>query len=180
MEHIMLLEQRDERALEMLKARYGTYCRSIIYRLLRSEEETDEAMDDLWLRVWESVPPVRPLNWKSWLARTARNIAIDRIKYNEASCRNGMTVAIEELADCLPDPQWEDRMEMDALREILNGFVRSLKQEERRVFVLRYWYGETVNAIAVRYGFTEGKVHTMLHRLRGRLKRYLEQEGYAV
>lgn len=54
-----LLEQRDARALELLKETYGKCCYSIIYGLLRSHEETEEVLNDVWPRIWSSIPPAR-------------------------------------------------------------------------------------------------------------------------
>ena len=177
---IELLERRDESALDLLRTHYGDYCRAIIQRLLGSDEETEEALSDVWMQVWNAIPPARPRHLKSYLAQTARNIAINRIRRDNTARRSGTTVLLDELAECLPDRSWEDRERSRELREALNGFLHGLPREERTIFVRRYWFGETVPEIARTYHYSESKVTSLLHRLRKRLKSHLEQEGIQV
>ena len=49
---------------------------------------------------------------------------------------------------------------------------------ERRVFLCRYWYMDSVKDIAKLFDFTEAKVTSMLHRTRERFRALLEKEGY--
>ena len=177
---IELLERRDEKALELLRFHYGDYCRAILQRLLGSREETEEALSDVWLQVWNAIPPARPRHLKAYLAQTARNTAINRIRRDNTAMRSGTTVLLDELAECLPDRSWEDWEQANAIRDILNGFLHSLPQQERTIFVRRYWFGETVPELARAFHYSESKVTSLLHRLRKRLKNHLEQEGITV
>ena len=66
------------------------------------------------------------------------------------------------------------------MNRILNTFVRSLPDTERRVFLLRYWYLESVDNITKRFGFSQSKVKSMLFRTRNKLRKELEKEGILV
>lgn len=177
---IELLERRDERALELLRESYGGYCHAIVLRLLGDEQEAEEALSDVWMQVWSSIPPARPRHLKAYLAKTARNIAINRIRRDCAAKRSGTTVMLDELAECIPDRSWEDRARSEEVRDALNAFLHSLPGEERKIFVRRYWFGETVPEIAREFHHSESRVTSLLHRLRKRLKKHLEQEGLRV
>ena len=61
---------------------------------------------------------------------------------------------------------------------MIGGFVAGLKEPEQLVFTARYYYLTPVAEIASRLGLSESKVKSMLYRLRGRLRRQLEKEGY--
>ena len=74
----------------------------------------------------------------------------------------------------------EQTMEEKELVEILNGFLEKLPVTQRRVFVCRYWYFDSVEDIAKRFGFGQSKVKMMLFRTRKKLKEILEKEGYQV
>ena len=174
------LEQRDESALELMRTQYGDYCRAILQRLLGNEEETEEALSDVWMQVWNAIPPARPQNLKAYLAQTARNTALNRIRRDSTARRSGTTVLLDELAECLPDRNWEDQERRWEVREALNSFLRQLSEEERKIFLCRYWFGETVPEIACTYQYSESKVTSLLHRLRKRLKKHLNQEGITV
>ena len=46
------------------------------------------------------------------------------------------------------------------------------------MFIRRYFYTETMNVIADRYGLTEKNVSVILTRTRKKLKLHLMKEGY--
>lgn len=174
---IELLERRDEQGLALLKEKYSDYCYGIIYRLLRDHEQTEEALSDLWLKIWNAIPPARPARLRAYLAKTARNTAIHYIQHNDAQKRSGITVLLDELAECVPDPKWEGEYD---LKELLRSFVEALEPEEQRIFLRRYWYGATVQELAEAMHCTESRITGILYRIRKRLRKYLEKEGYNV
>lgn len=176
MDIIELLERRDEAGLQLLKQHYTDYCYSIIYNLLRSHEEAEEALSDVWLRMWNSIPPERPLHLRAYLAKTARNIALDYIKRNNALKRSGLTVLLDEIAEVIPDTAKSDV----ALKDSLNRFLRSLGDSEQRIFLQRYWYGATIEELAQQWECSQTKIANLLHRTRKKLRKHLEQEGYSL
>ena len=70
----------------------------------------------------------------------------------------------------------EKAMEAAELTEQLNRFLSALPQTEQRVFVCRYWYLLSVDAIAQKFGFSQSKVKSMLSRTRGKLRKFLKKE----
>ena len=50
----------------------------------------------------------------------------------------------------------------------------------RRTFLRRYWYGDSLEDIARRYGDSISKVKSLLHRTRKGLREHLIREGYAL
>lgn len=174
---IELLERRDEQGLSLLKEKYADYCYSIIYNLIRDHDQTEEALSDVWLKIWNSIPPVRPVRLRAYLAKTARNIALDYIKYNDAEKRSGTTVLFDELAECIPDPSGEHE---NNLKELLREFVNALEPEVQKIFLRRYWYGATIEELAKAMHCSENRITGILFRTRKKLKKYLEKEGYRV
>lgn len=174
---ITLLERREEEALLYLKERYEQECFSIALRLLRSEEEAEECVNDVWMQLWNSIPPTRPENLRCYIAKTVRNTALHRLERQSAQKRSAVLVLLDELSECIPDPLREREAEARELREFLNGFVRSLRREEQQIFLRRYWYGERIDELAVRFGCSESRVNGILFRIRKKLRRELEKEG---
>ena len=64
--------------------------------------------------------------------------------------------------------------------DLLNGFLATLPKESMLYFLRRYWYADSVEEIAQRYGVGESKVKVQLHRSRKRLRAYLEKEGVRI
>ena len=168
---------RRESALAELQARYAAWCGGIIARLLQNESDTQEALNDLWLQVWNSIPPARPDNLRAYLARAARNTALHYLEREGAGKRKHVAMLLSELSDCLPDPAAGRQTEGLPLREALNAFVRGLRPAEREIFVRRYWYGESIAELQERTGWSRSRITSLLQRLRRRLKKHLEQEG---
>ena len=59
-------------------------------------------------------------------------------------------------------------------------FLAQLPTTQRRVFLCRYWYFDSISAIATQFGFSESKVKSMLHRSRKRLRDLLNKEGFTI
>ena len=176
MDIIERLERRDETAIELLKAYYGDYCYRIIYNQLCSHEETEEALNDVWMKIWNSIPPARPTHLRAYLAKAARNTAIDYIKRDSAERRTGLTTLLDEIADIVPDVSGSDGF----LKDTLNRFIRSLRSEEQHIFLQRYWYGASIEELANAFDCSQTRIANILHRTRKKLRKHLEKEGYTV
>lgn len=62
----------------------------------------------------------------------------------------------------------------------ISNFLRTQREEDRNLFVRRYWYSDPIRDIAERYSLRENTVKSRLLRTRQRLKDHLEKEGYAL
>ena len=175
--------RRDESAIAATQEKYGPYCRRIAGNILDDPRDAEECVSDTWLRTWNAIPPQRPRHLPAFLGRITRGLAVDALRARSAQKRGGgvYTVALEELADCVPTVPGADRAVEDReLGEIVNRFLRSLPERECSVFLRRYWYVETVEVIAGRYRMKENTVKTSLFRTRKKLRAYLEKEGISV
>ncbi len=89
--------------------------------------------------------------------------------------------AYEELSECIPaGSDIEEAIEARELAEIMNAFLDTLPYDEQRVFIRRYWYFDSIAAIAGRFGFGRSKVKSMLYRTRKKLSDRLNKEGIFV
>jgi len=180
-EIINLYWTRSERAIAESKAKYGAYCSVIARNILGDAQDAEESVSDTWLAAWNSIPPKRPAILRSYLGKLTRNLSLKKWRERNALKRGGGEVflALDELADCIPDVSDTEReADEKLLTQTISRFLSELKPDERRAFVCRYWYLDSVSEIAARFGFSESKVKSMLLRLRRRLKNWLEREGY--
>ena len=177
---IELMERRDEQALALLKKHYGEYCYSILYNILRNHEDAEEALSDVWLRLWSSIPPAQPKHLRAYLAKTCRNIALDYIKRNQAKKRSGITLLLEEISEVIPDGKWDQAEQAQELRSALNQFLRALGDEEQRIFLRRYWYSASVDELAEEFRCSPSRITGILFRTRKKLRKHLKKEGFRV
>ena len=180
---IDLFWARDEKALTETEQKYGSYCRTIAYNILQSREDSEECVNDTWLRAWNAMPPQRPNLLQAFLGKITRNLSLDRYKLGHAAKRGGgqTAVALEELGECIPSGQdVEQELALRELSRLLDGFLRTLPERDCCMFLRRYWFVDSTKDIARRYKMPEGSVKSGLHRTRQKLKVYLEKAGVAV
>lgn len=171
---------RSETAIAETSAKYGKYCYTIAYNVLANAEDADESVNDTYLAAWNSMPPQRPSVLSSFLGKITRRISIDKWRAHSAKKRGGgeMILALDELTDCVPfGTNVEQAVEAAELGKAIDRFVMALPLMERRVFICRYWYLDSIASICRRFGFSQSKVKVMLHRTRNSLRKYLEKEG---
>lgn len=170
---IALFEARDEAAIAATAARYGKLCLSIAEGILGSPQDAEECAQDAYLRLWNAIPPAKPVSLSAYLGRIVRNLALNAAEKKQAARRGGEVLPLlEELEECLP-PRSEGR----EIGEVLNRFLGELSAENRRIFLRRYWYCDSTASIAARFSMKEGAVKVRLHRMRAQLREKLEQEG---
>lgn len=176
---IELFFARSEQAIAELSGKYGSLCRSIARNIIGSERDAEECVNDSWLAVWNTVPPQRPDPLLTYVCRIVRNLAAKRARYNAARKRSSpYDVALDELEDCFPtadDPA--KALEAAELSRSIDRFLAELSQNDRVMFVRRYWYGDPPAAVAKHFGTTAHYVSVRLTRIRSRLKQHLIAEG---
>lgn len=174
---------RDERAIQETSEKYGSRLHYLSRQIVGDERTAEECVNDTWLKTWLSIPPSEPRDYLyAFVARITRMLSLDRYRKENAKKRRAHIVAIEgELGECVAGPdttqQWIDEI---MLKEALNRFLESLSAEKRDVFIRRYWYADELKAIAKRHGCSEGRIKSMLMRLRMKLKSYLQTEGIEI
>ncbi len=182
-EIIELYFARDEQAIVSTQEKYGKYCFHIALNILFDREDSEECVNDTWMRTWNAIPPRRPDKMQIFLGTITRNLAFDRYKSRRAQKRGGgnIEVALDELSECIPSADTiEELMVAAELEQMIHGFLRSLPEKECNVFLRRYWYVEEYQEIADRYRMNLNTVKSLLFRVRGKLKAYLEQEGIVI
>lgn len=177
-EIIALFFQRSEAAIDAVEKKYGTLCHSIAWNLLHSEEDAAECVNDTWHGLWNAIPPRRPEKLGPFAARITRNLAMKRLTRQNAEKRQAVTVSFEELNQCIPDEKTvEQALEGKELSRLLDAFLDTLGDEDRNLFVRRYWFFDSVRQLSRSFGITENHVKVKLYRMRKALKQYLEQEA---
>ena len=158
--------QRSERAIAETQIKYGAYCRSIALALCGNESDADECVNDTWLAAWKSMPDKRPSRLRTYLGCLTRHLAISRR-------RSEQSLKLEDVVK-----RRETEAEARELGEAVRRFIAGLDEHERHAFLGRYWYLLPVGQIAGRLGFSESRTKSLLLRLRKRLRRQLEEEGF--
>ncbi len=169
--------QRDENAVSETEKKYGRYCFSIARNILHDDEDAAECVNDTYLGAWNSIPPHNPENLQAFLGKIARNLSLKKWRERSAGKRGGgnTDISFDELEECIPSGQnIDEHLESKELTAIINAFLETLPDNERRVFLRRYWYFDSIEDICIRIGFARSKVKMRIKRTSGKLCRKLE------
>lgn len=176
----MLLNQRSEQALRETATQYGALCRSTARNILGSEEDAEECFNDALLTVWNTIPPAQPENYCAFLLKIVRNAALDRFRHRQRGKRgSGQTAAaLDELSELLPSAEnVEQTVERRELLTAITRFLEKLPEQQRALFVKRYWHFAAFSDLAGEFDMTENHVQVTLSRLRKKLQNHLRKEG---
>ena len=180
-EIIALYWQRDEEAIGQTRLKYGSYLSKIAYNILFDREDSEESVNDTYLRAWHSMPPQRPKALLAYLSKLARQAAIDIFRKRNSKKRQASQYAcsLEELEECLSDG---NRTERDADLNLLTGaigaYLMTLSDEARNLFIGRYYFADSLREAAGYCGMSESKAKSMLYRTRIGLREHLRREGF--
>lgn len=180
---IDLYWQRKESAISETKMKYSHYLTKIAYNILQNYEDSEESVNDTYLKAWNSIPPHRPGKLAAYLGKITRRLSIDIYRKRTSQKRAGSeyTVSLSELEDCVShDNTPEQMVETEQMARAISAYLRTLSEESRNVFVCRYFFCDSIQEIAASTSASESKVKSMLYRIRIGLKAYLEKEGFVV
>lgn len=178
---IDLFFAREEQAISETQQKYGKLCHSVAKNILGSQEDAQECVNDTYLAAWNAIPPTRPRYFGAFLCKITRNLSLKKLEHQNAAKRQaGKVVPIDEIETLLPDDRLRPHVGEVELSELLNTFLRGEKEMSRNVFLRRYWFFDSIEEIAGRYGFSQSKVKSMLFHSRNRLRDFLKREGVEI
>jgi RNA polymerase sigma-70 factor (ECF subfamily) len=173
----------NERAIEETDYKYGNYLESIAVNILNDRQDTEECINDTYLKTWDRIPPTRPRMLKAFLAKITRELAFDRYRASRSKKRGSGTIheVLDELEECIPATNGVEQSILESeLQGIIADFVKGLPEKEAYIFLSRYFYVEDIATISKKFDITKNNVSVTLSRLRAKLQVRLMKEGYLV
>lgn len=181
-EIIDLYFARSEDAIKRTDGKYGLYLKHLANSILHSYEDSEEVVDDTYMKAWDSMPPIRPNFLQSFLARITRNLSINRLEYLLAQKRgSGAIDLFSELDECVSAPQSDPDAicDLEQIGASINNYLRTISDIDRAVFLSHYFYAQSIEEISRNYDMAKGKVRYILSRSRSGLKAQLTKDGVA-
>lgn len=178
---IELYFERNESAIAETSEKYGNYLYKIAFNILSDNEDSEESVNDTYMSVWNTIPPKRPNILLAFLSKITRYISINKYRAKRTQKRGGgeIDIAFDELEECVPEENnLYDEIETKELAEIISVYLKNFPKTERQIFVCRYFYLDSIAEISNRFGFSQSKIASMLHRTRKKILSHLEKEGF--
>lgn len=166
---ISLLERiskREASALSELYDKHSTLLYSIIIRILKEKEEAEDVLQEVFVNVWERAEMYDNQlgNPGAWLARIARNRAVDRLRSKNYRTRSKES-DIEDFheyftADVTNNP--DHRAILSSQQEEILIALTSLSKEQKELIEFAYFRGFTQSELAEHFKLPLGTVKTRM------------------
>lgn len=174
---------RDEAAIRHTAEKFGSRLRALSYGIVNDHQTAEECENDTYMEAWSSIPPHEPRSYLyAFLAHITRHLSLTCCRDRSRLKRSALICELSaEMEQCIPAPDNAAcRIDDMALSEAINSFLAKLPEEKRNIFILRYWYLDSIAEISTRFALSESNVKTTLHRCRRQLRQHLAKEGYAL
>lgn len=172
---------RNEFAIAETGTKYRRYLYTVINNILDDEFDTEECLNDTYLAAWNSIPPHHPSDLKTFLTKISRRIAVDRYRKRIRKKRipDEYIVSFSELEDTLINTcGYEMPCEAEELGAAISQYLYLLEQNDRFIFISRYYFSDKISDIAEMICMSESSVNKKLKKLREGLRDFLMKEGY--
>ncbi len=160
-----LILHRQESALSELYDRYGRLVYSIGVNALGETGAAEEITQDVFLRVWDRAETYQADQGKvaAWLARIARNRAIDFLRRRNVRPESNSVTWEEQPGDELAsEHNVEQAAELNEQQQRVRKAIAELPSEQKQVLALAYFQGLSHHEIADRLNQPLGTVKTRL------------------
>lgn len=154
---LSLLLSRDEKGFNYLYKNYSGALYGVIIRIVRYEEEADEVLQDVFVKIWNSVKSFdsTKASLYTWMLNIARNSAIDRLK--SKSFQNDLQN--QSIPDFVSDGIGLSTEQSHDFNEVQNQ-VNKLRDDYKILINKAYFGGLTQEEIAEELQIPLGTVKT--------------------
>jgi len=161
---------------------------NIAYRMLGNTEEAKELAQEVFITVFESAKDLREeVKFSAWLTQITINHCRNRWKYlkrrqyfNSDSLDDPIVTEDGEMPREIPDSSAnpEGLFEKKIVKQLIEGGLARLKEEQRELVVLRDIQGYSYEEIGNVLRLPVGTIKSKLHRARMDLKEILERMSH--
>lgn len=179
---VELLYVHDETGLIATKNKYESMLNAISLRIVLNQEDSCECVNDTYLKIWNTIPPYKPGFYKSFICKIVRQISIDKYRFKHRQYRNTeKSISLSELDyDVVSKDNVDEKVNADNLEKAINKFIENLDIQSQVLFIRKYFLFENSRSLSKRYSLSETNINVKLFRIRNKLKKYLESEGFLI
>ncbi len=179
MEHLALIEEilkGNTAAFATIIDRYKDSVFSLAARMADSNEDAEEIVQDVFLKVYENLSSFQgQAKFSTWLYRIAYNTTISKLR-SVKKFQNEMSVDEYSFSESLEVEQSLEYVSHKEQKYFIQKALEELKPEERAVVELFYLEELKVEEIVEITGESKSAIKVKLHRLRKKLHDILSQQ----
>ena len=177
-----LFWERSDNAVRTADEKYHNVIFSVIFTILGNREDSEECVNDVYLKLWNSIPPNKPLSFRAYAIKIARNSALGRLKASRAQKRNfgARTYSFETLAGTAFEATNEDDERSRQIGLIIENYLALADDKTMYIFMKRYYFGASISDIARTMKCSRSSVNQYIKKIKTELKEKLEEGGVYV
>lgn len=167
---------RSDNAIGEADKKYHGLLFSIIFTILQNERDAEECLNDVYMKLWGSIPPNRPISFRAYAVKIARNTAMTAFRRNNAEKRRSKGSV--ESFEGLTETAFEDGSERtEKIREIINSYLLSIDERKTYIFMSRYYFNKPIKEISQKLRCSESTVNKEINKIKIELKEKLTEGG---
>ena len=171
--------ENDALNIEKVINEYSGYIYIIVKNLAKetiSKEDIEEIISDVFVTFWnnrEKLDKTKPI--KSYLAGITKNLI--KLKYRKIQFNFNIDNYESQL---IANLSIEENFEISESNNIVEKTLENMQKEDKEIFIMYYYNSKKIKEISKILNISESKVKTKLHRIRKRLRKELEKNGYKL
>jgi RNA polymerase sigma-70 factor (ECF subfamily) len=178
-----LAARADTGAFEILMRRYNQLLFRTARSILKTDEETQDAVQEAYLNAWRALPAFRSdAKLSTWLVRIVINEALGRVRRRSGSnvlpmdIMGGGQLPEEEAMEADHDEQPDQIVGRGEIRRLMEARIDALPEAFRTVFMLRAVQELSVEEVSAALNIPEATVRTRFFRARSLLRESLSRD----
>lgn len=174
---VKMLKKHDERALEQIMSHYTPLVATIIFNISNgslSSADIEEAVADVFITLWNNTDKVQPDKLKGYICCIAKSKAKNKLR----SLKPVQSVDIDEVT-LTDDFSVSENIEQELLNSVLKEIINTISEPDKEILIRHYYYYQSVSKISEVMNINIETVKSKIQRTRAKIKRGLEERGYA-
>lgn len=158
------LKERDETALQYLYEHYAAALNGIISRTLGDEQLAEEALHDVFIKIWEQIEKFDPSKGKlfTWMYRIARNYALD-VRRSKNFKLSEKSIELDSYVNTFATNNKERE---SGLKEMVGLLSEECFKLINMNFFMGFSHGDISKELAMPLGSVKTKIRNCMSKLR--------------
>ncbi len=161
----------DEGAfVDLMRAHYA-FVYAVVIGIVNNPQDAEEIVQDTFLNAYRGLPNLEDTKkFKSWLAKIARNRALNRLREGRID-----TVSINEVGEQAlpPSDAPDEKLILREQRELIRRAIETLSPKEREVARSYYLEGSSYDELTRTHGLSYKAISVRLSRAKQKLAKRL-------
>lgn len=161
---------------------YGKYIRTIVSNSSKNltEEDKEEILEDTIYNVYKKLDTIEEDYLKPYIAKTTKNLVINKLKSNEKFDAESLNELNEELGFEVVDfnSDIEDIMVSNDKMILIKNIINNFNELDKKIFIDYYFTNKKISEISKLYKISKTNIKVKLHRARQTMKKELLKGGY--